>query len=104
MFVLVHEFDAAVAVVGCGSTDRVSDLEMEVHQFRVLGELLSKEFGRLNIQGVWTELRFPLSSYEVSGSWSYRLAGKAAAISVVCVQKWRLSGGGLWAAVVTPDH
>ncbi|WZZ25306.1 hypothetical protein YC2023_008707 [Brassica napus] len=91
---------AAVAVVGCGSTDRVSDLEMEVHQFRVLGELLSKEFGRLNIQGVWTELRFPLSSYEVSGSWSYRLVGKAAAISVVCVQKWRLSGGGLWAAVI----
>ncbi|KAL0834631.1 hypothetical protein Bca101_086520 [Brassica carinata] len=67
-------------------------------------ELLSKEFGRLNIQGVWTELRFPLSSYEVSGSWSYRLAGKATAISVVWVQKWRLSGGGLWAAAVTPNH
>lgn len=25
--------DVAVAVVGCSSTDRVSDLEMEVHQF-----------------------------------------------------------------------
>ncbi|CAN7015315.1 unnamed protein product [Brassica rapa subsp. trilocularis] len=52
---------------------------------RVLGELLSKEFGRVDIQGVWTEQRFPLSSYEVSGSWSYRLAGVAAAISVVWV-------------------
>ncbi|KAF8084762.1 hypothetical protein N665_0703s0017 [Sinapis alba] len=28
---------------------------------------------RLCIQGVWTEKRFPLSCYEVSGSWSYRL-------------------------------
>ncbi|KAF3524782.1 hypothetical protein F2Q69_00046890 [Brassica cretica] len=43
----------------------------------------SLEFGRLDIQGVWTEQRFPLSSYEVSGSWSYRLAGEAAALSVV---------------------
>ena len=56
MFVLVHELgelchfsmifvmvmseprfiwlvDASVAVFGCGSTDRVSDLEMEVHRF-----------------------------------------------------------------------
>ncbi|KAF2550884.1 hypothetical protein F2Q68_00033772 [Brassica cretica] len=70
---------------------------------RVLGELLFKEFGRLDIQGVWTEQRFPLSNYEVSGSWSYRLAGEAATISVVWVQKWRL-GGGLWAAGVTPNH
>ncbi|KAH0913889.1 hypothetical protein HID58_028335 [Brassica napus] len=124
--------DAAVAVVGCGSTYRVSDLELEVRRFvslarfslamshfrlfsggivsigcmssvsslvsvsqevrlawlhlqRVLGELLSKAFGRVDIQGVWTEQRFPLSSYEVSGSWSYRLAGVAAAISVVWV-------------------
>ncbi|KAF3604832.1 hypothetical protein DY000_02046403 [Brassica cretica] len=36
----------------------------------------------LCIQGVWTVQRFPLSSYEVSGSWSYCLAGKAAAIEV----------------------
>ncbi|CAF1928030.1 unnamed protein product [Brassica oleracea] len=43
----------------------------------------------LCIQGVWTVQRFPLSSYEVSGSWSYCLAGKAAAIEVF---GWR-SGG-----------
>ncbi|KAF3520044.1 hypothetical protein DY000_02062994 [Brassica cretica] len=32
--------------------------------------------------GAWTEQRFPLSSYEVSGCWSSRFAGKAATISV----------------------
>ncbi|KAG5409888.1 hypothetical protein IGI04_006207 [Brassica rapa subsp. trilocularis] len=45
------------------------------------------------IQGVWNEQRFPLSSYEVSGFWSYRLAGEAAAISVfgceVEITGWR---------------
>lgn len=41
------------------------------------------------------EQRFPLSSFEVSGVWSYRLAGQAAAILVVWVQKWRIPGGGL---------
>ncbi|CAF1908769.1 unnamed protein product [Brassica oleracea var. botrytis] len=45
------------------------------------------------IQGVWTEQRFPLSSYEVSGFSSYRLAGKTAAISVfgceVEITGWR---------------
>ncbi|CAF2152739.1 BnaA01g22470D [Brassica napus] len=51
------------------------------------------DFRRLCIQGVWTEQRFPLSSYEVSGSWSYRLAGEAAAISMV----WYRSGG-YWVA------
>ncbi|WZZ35520.1 hypothetical protein YC2023_018921 [Brassica napus] len=62
----------------------------------LLGELLSKEFGRLDIQGVWTEKPFPLSSYEVSGSWSYRLAGKAAAISVVGCRSggYRVAGYG----------
>ncbi|KAF2563929.1 hypothetical protein F2Q70_00015543 [Brassica cretica] len=38
------------------------------------------------IQGVWTEQRFPLSSYEASGVWSYRLACEAATISLIsCV-------------------
>ncbi|KAG5397103.1 hypothetical protein IGI04_018917 [Brassica rapa subsp. trilocularis] len=60
-----------------------------------LGELLSLIVERLYIQGAWTEQRFSLSSFEVSGVWSYRLAGEAAAISVVWVQKWRISGGGL---------
>ncbi|WZY84924.1 hypothetical protein YC2023_031308 [Brassica napus] len=60
-----------------------------------LGELLSLIVERLYIQGAWTEQRFPLSSFEVSRVWSYRLAAKAAAISVVWVQKWRISGGGL---------
>ncbi|KAF3572925.1 hypothetical protein F2Q69_00060111 [Brassica cretica] len=36
------------------------------------------------IQGAWTEQRFPLSSYEASGVWSYRLACEAATISLVC--------------------
>ncbi|CAF1709917.1 unnamed protein product [Brassica napus] len=60
-----------------------------------LGELLSLIVERLCIQGVWTERRFPLLRFEVPGFWSYRLAGKAAAISVVWVQKWRVPGGGL---------
>ncbi|KAH0856342.1 hypothetical protein HID58_084603, partial [Brassica napus] len=38
----------------------------------------------------WTEQRFPLSSFEVPGFWSYRLAGEAAAIRMVWVQKWRV--------------
>ena len=87
--------------IGCmSSVSSLVSVSQEVrlawlHLQRVLGELLSKAFGRVDIQGVWTEQRFPLSSYEVSGSWSYRLAGEAAAISVVWVQKWRLLGGGL---------
>ncbi|KAH0870464.1 hypothetical protein HID58_077486 [Brassica napus] len=52
-------------------------------------------YERVCIQGAWTEQRFPLLRFEVSGFWSYRLAGEAAAISVVWVQKWRVPGGGL---------
>ncbi|KAG5393563.1 hypothetical protein IGI04_023526 [Brassica rapa subsp. trilocularis] len=60
-----------------------------------LGELFSLIVEHLSIQGAWTEQRFPLSSFEVPGCWSYRLAGEAAAISVVWVQNWRVPGGGL---------
>ncbi|KAL0650563.1 hypothetical protein Bca4012_093254 [Brassica carinata] len=49
-----------------------------------LGELLSLVFRSICIQDVWTEQRFPLSSYEASGVWSYRLACEAATISLVC--------------------
>ncbi|KAF3569234.1 hypothetical protein DY000_02019235 [Brassica cretica] len=38
-----------------------------------LGELLSLIVERLCIQGMWTEQRFPLSSFEVPEFWSYRL-------------------------------
>ncbi|WZZ32688.1 hypothetical protein YC2023_016089 [Brassica napus] len=45
------------------------------------------------IQGVWTEQRFPLSSYEASGVWSYRLACEAATISLVCRSRdYRVAG------------
>ncbi|KAH0873694.1 hypothetical protein HID58_071056, partial [Brassica napus] len=55
---------------------------------------------RLCIQGVWTEQRFPLLRFEVPGFWSYRLAGEAAAISVVWVQKWRVPVTRVWVLVV----
>ncbi|WZY76653.1 hypothetical protein YC2023_023037 [Brassica napus] len=61
-----------------------------LHFCSVLVSFFLRMFG---IQGVWNEQRFPLSSYEVSGFWSYRLAGEAAAISVfgceVEITGWR---------------
>ncbi|CAN7121573.1 unnamed protein product, partial [Brassica rapa subsp. narinosa] len=54
------------------------------------------------IQGVWTEQRFPLSRYEASGSWSYRLACEAATIKCGWVRKWRLSGDLMFISRVIP--
>ena len=56
---------------------------LHFHGVWCLGELLSLVFSSIIIQGAWTEQRFPLLSYEASGSWSYRLACEAATISVV---------------------
>ncbi|KAH0897644.1 hypothetical protein HID58_047212 [Brassica napus] len=79
-----HGCDLAVFLV------RVICSVAKLHFYGVWVSFFLRMFG---IQGVWTEQRFPLSSYEVSGFSSYRLAGKTAAISVfgceVEITGWR---------------